>query len=234
MPTCIYCRRTSRACFPAEHVLPKSFGRFRPGLTLHCVCGDCNQYFANHLELHFARETGESLVRFQYGLRDSVAAFPRSRLTATMKVPGLTFGAKVLLAPDPKANRMEIVYLPQVALAEADSQEWQWYLPEELTADILRRYVPGSRVKYLCTSPEHEDQLRARMRELGFATAKYISRDQIPPQPEVTARVSYLFDDIIRRCVAKIAFNYLAYALNEDTRLLLRDDFNAVRGLCPG
>jgi len=45
----------------------------------------------------------------------------------------------------------------------------------------------------------------------------------------MTARVTYTFDTIIRRCIAKIAFNYLAYALSEDTRLLLRDDFDAVR-----
>ena len=33
----------------------------------------------------------------------------------------------------------------------------------------------------------------------------------------------------IRRCVAKIAFNYLAYVLLEDVRLLLGEDFDAVR-----
>ena len=43
-------------------LIPSSFGRFRHGLTLHCVCGECNQFFGKHLELHFARETGESIV----------------------------------------------------------------------------------------------------------------------------------------------------------------------------
>jgi hypothetical protein len=95
--SCIYRRRCSSEPFPAEHVIPKSFALFRNGLTLHCVCGDCNQFFGTHLELHFGRETGESVVRFQYGLRDSVAGSPGCRLTGRIKVPGPTFGAKVLL-----------------------------------------------------------------------------------------------------------------------------------------
>jgi hypothetical protein len=36
--------------------------------------------------------------------------------------------------------------------------------------------------------------------------------------PEVIAGVTYAFDTTIRRCVAKIAFNYLAYVLSEDVQ----------------
>jgi len=231
VPTCIYCRHASSEPYPAEHVIPRSFGLFRNGLTLHCVCGDCNQFFGDELELHFARETGESVVRFHYGLRDGIAAYPGSRLTATVKVPGPIFGAKVLLAPNAKAKGMEIIYLPQVGFADENSEEWIWYLPEELSSEIIRALMPGSRVQYFYTSSTEEQQLRARLRELGFTAAtKQISRAAILPQPEMTARVTYLFDTIIRRCVAKIAFNYLAYVLSEDVRLLLREDFDAVRG----
>jgi len=228
--TCIYCRRASSKSFPAEHVIPRSFGLFRNGLTLHCVCGECNQFFANHLELHFGRETGESVVRFQYGLRDKVAGYPRSRLTATVKAPGPIFGAKVLLAPNLQANGMEIIYLPQVGFAEENSEGWVWYLAEELSVDVIRALKPRSRVQYFFTSPAEEEQLRARLRELGFTAAtQHIRRDTILPRPELTTRVTYLFDTIIRRCVAKIAFNYLAYVLSEDVRLLLREDFEVVR-----
>ena len=230
MPTCIYCRRISCEPFPAEHVIPQSFGLFRNGLTLHCVCGDCNQYFGDHLELHFARETGEGIVRYQYGLRPKgVSGSPHSRLTAKVKVSGPMFGAKVLLGPNAQANGIEIFYLPQVAFADNDSEKWEWYLADELNLEIVRRLKPNSRVKYFFTSPGEEETLRDRLRQLGFPATKYIGRDTIPPQPEITTRVTYLFDAIIRRCIAKIAFNYLAYALMEDTRLLLRDDFDAIR-----
>ena len=203
---------------------------FRNGLTLHCVCGDCNQFFANHLEVHFARETGESVVRYQYGLRDKMAGHPGRRLTVTVKTLGPIFGAKVLLAPNSKANGMEIIYMPQVGFADENSEEWRWYVPEELTPEIISALRPGSHVRYFFTCSAEEKQLRECLRELGFATAtKHISRDAILPQPEITARVTYPFDTVIRRCVAKIAFNYLAYVLSEDVRLLLREDFDAVR-----
>src|ERR1035441_8613116 len=91
VPTCIYCRHTSAAPYPAEHVIPRSFGGFRNGLTLHCVCGECNQFFANHWELHFARETGESVVRYQHGLRRGWTGYSGSRLTVRVKAPGPIF-----------------------------------------------------------------------------------------------------------------------------------------------
>ncbi len=229
MPTCIYCRSTSSEPSPAEHVIPGSFGLFRNGLTLRCVCFDCNQFFANHLELHFARETGESVVRYQYGLRDKVAGHPGRRLTVTVKAPGPIFGAKVLLAPNAQTNGTDIIYLPQVSFADENSEEWIWYVPEELTPEIIHALRPGSRVQYFYTSPAELEQLRARLRELGFPATRHIRKDTIPPQPKMNARVTYLFDIIIQRCVAKIAFNYLAYVLKEDTRLLLREDFDAVR-----
>jgi hypothetical protein len=229
VPTCIYCRRTSSDTCPKEHVIPVSFGLFQHGLTLRCVCFDCNQFFANHLELHFARETGESVVRYQYGLRDKMAGHPGRRLAVTVKAPGPIFGAKVLLAPNAKANGMDIIYLPQVSFAEENSEEWIWYGPEELPPAIIRALRPGSRVQYFYTLPAELEQLRARLRDLGFPATKHIRKIIIPPQPKMDARVTYLFDTIIRRCIAKIAFNYLAYVLKEDTRLLLREDFDAVR-----
>jgi hypothetical protein len=229
VPICIYCRHASSERYPAEHVMPSSFGRFRHGLTLHCVCGDCNQFFANHLELHFARETGESIVRFDYGLRDRRAGHPGSRLTVRVKAPGPIFGAKVLLAPNAQENGKEIIYLPQVGFADENSEEWVWHESEELTPEIIRGLKPRSRVQYFYTSPAELEQLRARLRELGFPATRHIRRDTILPQPEMTAKVTYPFDTIIRRCVAKIAFNYLAYVLKEDTRLLLREDFGAIR-----
>jgi hypothetical protein len=119
-------------------VIPQSFGLFRNGLTLHCVCGVCNQFFGDRLELHFGRETGESVVRSQYGLRDSVARTPRSRLTARIKVPGPAIGARVLLAPNTRTNGMEIIYLPQVGFANENSEEWKWYLPDSAAKHSAR------------------------------------------------------------------------------------------------
>ena len=187
MPTCVYCRSTSSKRFPAEHVIPKSFGRFRTGLTVHCVCDACNQFFANNLELYFARETGESIVRFQYGLMDKTAGHPGSRLTVRVKAPGPIFGAKVLLAPNAQANGMEIIYMPQVGFAEENSEDWVGYLWEELNSEIIRALKPGSRVQYFRTSPAEEEHFRTRLRELDFPATQHIRTDTILPQPEMPA-----------------------------------------------
>jgi hypothetical protein len=85
-------------------------------------------------------------------------------------------------------------------------------------------------VRYFFSLPADEQMLRRRLREVGFsANTKHVSRQSILPRPDMTARITYTFDVIIRRCVAKIALNYLAYAVGEDTQLLLRQDFDVVR-----
>jgi hypothetical protein len=67
------------------------------------------------------------------------------------------------------------------------------------------------------------------MREVGFSSNTKHTRATILPHPEMNAKVTYLFDSIIRRSATKVAFNYLAHAIGEDTRLLLRADFDVVR-----
>jgi hypothetical protein len=70
--TCLYCPATSEKPFSkAEHVLPKSFGKFesREGnLTLHNVCSECNAYFGRHLEQHFGRDTLDAYFRLLSGV----------------------------------------------------------------------------------------------------------------------------------------------------------------------
>jgi hypothetical protein len=86
---------------------------------------------------------------------------------------------------------MEIIYLPQVGFAAENAETWEWYLPEELNAEILAGLGPNTSVKYFFTSPAEETHLRARLRELGFTgPTKHIGKDRILPQPEMTARVA--------------------------------------------
>lgn len=126
---------------------------------------------------------------------------------------------------------MQIIYLPQVGFAPENSDDWKWYLPEEVNHEVLRSLGANSQVRYFFSSPAEEKMLRERLRDVGFSpNTKHVSREKILPQPEMTARITYLCDSTIRRCVAKIAFNYLAYAVGENTQLLLRTDFDMVRG----
>jgi hypothetical protein len=100
MWTCIYCRHQSHVPFPSEHVIPKSLGTFHGNLTLHCVCRSCNNYFSGQLEIPFLRYSGESIVRYRHGLRESPAyGLKDERLKTSVTTPGPLKGAKVGLSP---------------------------------------------------------------------------------------------------------------------------------------
>jgi hypothetical protein len=229
MPTCVYCYSTRHEKFAREHVIPQSFGSFQHSLTLGCVCGDCNRYFGKQLELGFARESAESIVRYRHGLRDMESASRTNKVRAKINVPGPMLGAKVLLRPNALRNGIDIVYLPQVAFKINDADDWKWYTEEDLTSEVLRPLQAGSTMKLLVSSRAEEEKIRSRLRELGLGHTKEISRDEVPPRPDIKTRVTCDFDSNMSRCVAKIAFNYFAYVLQENTRLLLRREFDTVR-----
>src|ERR1700687_5281106 len=227
MSTCIYCRRSQQERFPREHVIPKSLGTFHSSLTVGCVCRDCNQHFGKHLELRLARESVESVVRLQYGIRGNTAA-PKSRVTARINVPGPMFGAKVVLGSNAAGNGIEITYLPQVDIQSKGSEEWNWYLEEDLVPTLLQEVWPGGFKNFLTSQAELE-RLRSRLRALGLPATQVVRHDRIPPQTQLKARVTFQFYSNLARSVAKIAFNYLAYTMHEDTNFLLCKDFDAIR-----
>jgi len=226
----VYCRLTDEEEFPREHVIPVSFGSFDDSLTLGCVCAECNDYFGKHLEREFARESAESIVRYRYHLRDARSAERTKKIRAKVNVPGPTLGAKVLLHPDESTKSgIGNKYVPQVAIRNKMDGEWRWYTAQDLTSDVVQTLEPGSTMKFLVTSQAEEEEIRSRLRELGLGPTKTISRDQIKPQSEMKTRVTCDFDFNMSRCVAKIAFNYLAHVLEENTGRLLQPEFEAVR-----
>jgi len=119
--------------------------------------------------------------------------------------------------------------LPQVAIQGKDSEEWKWYLAEDLNQEVVQALGPGAGVKYLVTSQTELGQLRSRLREFSLPATKVVRHDRIPPQKELKTRVTCQFYSNLARCVTKIAFNYLAYVLGEDTRVLLTEEFDAAR-----
>jgi hypothetical protein len=100
----------------------------------------------------------------------------------------------------------------------------------ELDSEVMRTLEPGARIQLFFTSQAEEQQIRSRLRELvELGPTQHISRDKVLPTKDFKTRVTCDFDFNMSRCVAKIAFNYLAYVLGENAELLLRDDFDAVR-----
>lgn len=240
MPTCIYCGFSSPEKFPREHVIPQAFGAFQNNLTLGCVCADCNCYFGKHLELRFATESAESIVRYRHGLRDIESAERTRTVRARANIPGPIQGAKVLLRPDSSAKSgIENVYVAQVGIQNTNDAEPRWYTLQELDSGVMQTLEPGARITYFFTSPEQEQKLRSRLRDLGLGPTEVIGRNTVLPNKNFNTRVVCDFDFNMSRCVAKIAFNYLAHVLGENTDVLLRTDFDGVRkyvreGISPG
>ena len=239
MPTCIYCGFSSRK-FPREHVIPQAFGTLENNLTLGCVCAECNSYFGKHLELRFTTESAESIVRYRHGLRNIESAERTRTVRARANIPGPIRGAKVLLRPDSSVKSgIENIYVAQVGIQKTNETEPSWYTLQELDSGVAPKLEPGDLITYFFTSPEQEQQLRSRLRELGVGPTKVIGRNSILPTKNFNTQVICDFDFNMSRCVAKIAFNYLAYVLGENTHVLLRTDFDGIRkyvreGISPG
>src|SRR4051812_47508021 len=109
---CIYCRAPiSRP--PTEHVIPGSFGTFESNAVLHCVCGNCNSLFANHLEPSFARTTGEGFARVYFKLRPNVLETSKDSVL-TLKVINWE-GARVRIHDNPEGERARFEVVTQIA-----------------------------------------------------------------------------------------------------------------------
>ncbi len=227
---CIYCRCESAIRFPAEHVIPRSFGKFRQNLTIHCVCGECNNFFSRNLELRFARDTGEGVIRYRHRLRESPAyGSGVETFTATIKTPGPLFGAEVRLTASNSESGVGLDWVPQVGFEEEGSGDFHWFTEDRLSPEHLKGIRFGSKVLFISANREARERIRARLIELGFQFTGKQKRDDVAAQTLFDTRVKWLFDSTIRRCVAKIAFNHLAYIAEQNYEFLGREDFDEVR-----
>jgi hypothetical protein len=87
----------------------------------------------------------------------------------------------------------------------------------------------GAQVKFLSADLETAARLRAKLIDLGFKFGKTLKVEEISPQTKMDARIRWLFDSTIRRCIAKIAFNHLAYISDQRCDFLLRPEFDEIR-----
>ncbi len=228
MTTCIYCRKTTAAAFPKEHVVPKAFGCFRHNLTLDCVCGSCNGFFDRELELLLTRDSVEALLRVRYGLKTKSGRrkLGKSRLVVRVTSPGDWYGARVAVERDETGTVCTAEPIPQVAFRKFGEVEWKWFLEEELTqTQQWERYRTDAETKIVGKPDAVVQRLVDRLLELGIVFKKRGSFEKHGGQVEVFAES--ILDDIIFRGVAKIAFNFLAHSKGAD--FVLGSDFDPIR-----
>lgn len=232
---CIYCPAESETPFSkAEHVLPQAFGKFtsREGnLTLRNVCPECNAYFGRHLEQHFARDTGDALHRLQTGLKpiEEAREIGGRRLRGKIdRHGGEDDGAAVSLDHDP-THGVVVNRPPQVALRSLDEEGWTWFREQDITAEAIAAFRTSEYRIY--GSADDRARIVAKLRSVGYEIdSMEIDAFEDEGDGLVPVRFLYTLDDIVFRTVAKIAFNYLAYATEARVPgFVRREEFAEIR-----
>ena len=231
MPKCLYCHEVKEAdAFNRERVIPEAFGGFEENMVLKLVvCETCNTYFANHLELRLARDSIEGLDRYEHGIKSptSETTFGRAALLrARVNDGGFYHGAQVWWGPSDDGKGLVLRPVPQYGVSD-DSGKQIWFefdkLParSELEAHGFARGVPLTLKPFGVGPTEAEVQLRGT----GYSPSP-MEQFGSPPAEPIDVHIRGVIDRVLMRCIAKIAFNYLAYHYEGIARM---EQFDATR-----
>ncbi len=226
---CIYCLKEemSNGFSSEEHILPQFLGKFINELVLndkklknYKVCNDCNQFFGNNLDIMLGRGSVEGILRRKYkksknqkDIKDSI------KITLA---EGLYKGLRYYLIDD-KIYPIE----RQVGFKKKDSAEYDFYKfdslpPEEIvktkydlsTPDLL--FIIEHLPEDLKTLHDKYSNLKLRFDERNLAFSQ-----------EVLVKIECTITMSIKRAIAKIIFNYLAYFNSTET--LIHNSFDKIR-----
>jgi hypothetical protein len=237
MSICIYCLRPDPACgFTREHVLQGAFGSFRGALTLpEEVCADCNQYLGDHLDRVLARDSLEAVLRIAHGLKDpaTMSGMFKSHITIRLPRDGKMWGGAhvELTAPPPGREGLGGRPVPQVGFERRDGSGWDYLTEHELRAagDLSARFDTEYQreIKHVVGSDEDAQRLIGLMREHGVPLKGDELDREISREGLGEANITWIFDRILARPIAKIALNYLAKT--QGAAFALRPEFDDVR-----
>ncbi len=232
---CIYCQtdKASSSFTKAEHVLPRSFGRFENNFTLNqVVCDDCNQYFGDDIEIKLARDTFEGVSRYEYRLKqpkDFQSIGRQSQLVVKL-AEGPNKGAYVYPEYSKERGGIVIKPLPQIGFLRPGSSEYKYFLLDELPdRDSLEKAgfdlgLPDA----IFVFASHLQIVEPVLAEKGI-TFQAGGWQELPldSREQWLCDVEREIDDTIRRAIAKIGFNYLAYW--EGAHFVMSEDFDPIR-----
>jgi hypothetical protein len=230
---CIYCLRDlSDSDFSTEHVLQQSLGKFRNNLTLpDLVCADCNNYFGRTIDLMLGRGSMEAVLRLNYGVQppEKVRHLRRNRVRFTWNTDGDWAG--LILERVVESGRLVVRPIPQVGFAKTTGTGLM-YVSEEILADNslpLPDRIDPQRPPFIVANSEETRGRLVHLLETRGITFKP-GREILWPAKgaqTLSVKVEGRIDTSILRCVAKIAFNYLAWIAGRD--LLIEPAFCPTR-----
>lgn len=216
MIQCIYCSQTKdRREYNLEHVIPKAFGHFAQNLTLRStVCSECNQFFGDNLDVVLARDTYEGLSRYMNGIK-SVSAFKNSGKRLQVRTGSGPYAGQAALPVPDKGNKSLVLQVrPQVGFKIRGESRYCWFHVDDMPSepDLKSGQFDIDQPKSIViNSQANMEEVQEALQRRGIF---FIRQDNVVDHEEgqaVDCEVVTAIDKIVKRAVAKIAFNYVAY-----------------------
>jgi hypothetical protein len=222
--TCLYCLESKADSeFNREHVVPEAFGKFDSNFVLlGTVCEACNSYFGSTLDLKLARQAIEGLDRYDAKVRKPDAKTKLGgtpTLSARVNNGSFADGAEVYWAPSEDQTRLSLHFFPQFGVT--DGTRTVWFRVEDLPqrSDVAAHGLSNTGdISVKCVEMD-ADWAEKRMREQGYNTSPPEQVGATRADEEIDIRISGQIDRVLRRAVAKIACNYLAYHYPAQSRM---------------
>lgn len=211
--------------------MSRALGTFEHNWTLDCVCDECNQYFANHLELPLGRDSREAFVRIELGLKPpaAIATILNRRVKTSLRDPGPFDGIRVLMSTSEDGTEVVPVPVPQVGLRRP-GEDWIFLTERECTPERLEEFKHSSplEIRIHGLGPDC-DRLKRQLAAAGieFSETRRARDQPITEQPRLAVVYDIDVDETIVRAACKIAFNYSAKMLGPAT--VRRAGFDAAR-----
>ena len=237
MPRCIYCLETRPAVdFTVDHVMPRMLGHFRGFPTLQdAVCGACNQYFGNEVEIVLGRDSHVGLQRLTLGQKLAAKATEfRGRLVELTVPPGSPWeGARLSVGPSLDQRSIVINLVPQIGIRREVERNWSFLDEAAFRAaddDLLGLGREKARVLFRVLASDAPTS--ARLLDLVRQRVPRFRIDgTLPPPPvqdgQLDVQIVSTVDRVLARAIAKIAFNYLV--LQTGAAFVLDPEFDPVR-----
>jgi hypothetical protein len=115
-----------------------------------------------------------------------------------------------------------------VGFHSAERLPTKWFGVHEIDATLLGRLEGVSHATFVARTEDEAESIARKLTELGLSFGPVEGERSAGRTPPKTARVVTSWDVVARRCIAKIAFNYLAYVCGE-VSLSLDENFSAIR-----
>jgi len=169
----------------------------------------------------------EGVLRLQYGLgRGEIGSIGTDGVEFRVAESPDWKGARVVLRVNKQGNPY-IDALPQVGARCTPSEDFTWCLEKDLTPEWAASYPRGSEFRIVGLETEYP-RLERRLLQVCPTFQKHGT--MAPPMGtdgKVGVKFIHEFSSSVRKFLAKIAFNYMAWAVGPE--FALRPEFDAAR-----